>query len=139
MRKIREIAVIGSGIMGGGIAALFAGAGIKALLLDVVPPGLTDDEKMRAEARNGVVKKGLDMAIRSKPPVFMIPQDAARITLGNLEDDFDKLSSCDWIIEVVVENLKIKKDLFKKIEAVRKKESIVSSNTSGIPLKAMVG
>ncbi len=139
MRKIREIAVIGSGIMGGGIAALFAGAGIKALLLDVVPPGLTDDEKMRAEARNGVVKKGLDMAIRSKPPVFMTPQDAARITLGNLEDDFDKLSSCDWIIEVVVENLKIKKDLFKRIEAVRKKGSIVSSNTSGIPLKAMSG
>lgn len=139
MRRIRKVAVIGSGIMGGGISALFAGAGIKTKLLDVVPSDLKETEKQDRQARNRVVSKGLDTALRSKPPLFMTPRDTARITLGNLEDDFDLISEADWIIEVVVENLKIKKDLFKRIEAVRKKESIVSSNTSGIPLKAMSG
>lgn len=137
MRKIREVAVIGSGIMGGGISALFAGAGIKTLLLDVVPSDLKETEKQELQARNRVVRKGLDTALHSKPPLFMTPLDAARIELGNLEDDFVQLSDCDWIIEVVVENVGVKKDLFKRIEKVRKKGSIISSNTSGIPLKAM--
>ncbi|MGD9123190.1 MAG: 3-hydroxyacyl-CoA dehydrogenase NAD-binding domain-containing protein, partial [Desulfobacterales bacterium] len=136
-RKIRSAAVIGSGIMGGGIAALLAGNGIKTLLLDIVPPDLKEDEKNDPVARNRIVKAGLDTALAAQPALFMSPKDAARISIGNLSDDFDKIAECDWIVEVVVENLKIKQDLFKRIEPVRKKDSVVSSNTSGIPLKAM--
>ncbi|MEA2059022.1 MAG: 3-hydroxyacyl-CoA dehydrogenase NAD-binding domain-containing protein [Thermodesulfobacteriota bacterium] len=136
-RKIRKAAVIGSGIMGGGIAALLAGAGVKVLLLDIVPFDLKDEEKNDPAARNRIVKAGMDAALASSPSLFMTKKDAALITTGNLEDDFDKLGECDWIVEVVVENLKIKQDLFKKIETVKKPGAIVSSNTSGIPLKDM--
>ncbi len=134
-RKIRRAAVIGSGIMGGGIAALLAGAGVKVLLLDIVPFDLKEEEKNNPSARNRIVKAGLDAALASKPSLFMTKKDAALIQTGNLEDDFDKLGVCDWIIEVVVEKLSIKRDLFKKIETVRKPDSIITSNTSGIPLK----
>jgi 3-hydroxyacyl-CoA dehydrogenase len=136
-RKIKSAAVIGSGIMGGGIAALLAGAGIRTLLLDIVPPNLTAEEKKDPPARNRIVKAGLDAALAIQPALFMSPRDAERITIGNLEDDFEKIADCDWIIEVVVENLKIKQDLLKRIEPVRKKGTIVSTNTSGIPLKSM--
>ncbi|MGD8664883.1 MAG: 3-hydroxyacyl-CoA dehydrogenase NAD-binding domain-containing protein [Desulfobacterales bacterium] len=136
-RKIRSAAVIGSGIMGGGIAALLAGAGIKTLLLDIVPPDLKEEEKNDPVARNRIVKAGLDTALATQPALFMSPKDAERISVGNLTDDFDKIAECDWIVEVVVENLKIKQDLFERIEPVRKKDGVVSSNTSGIPLKAM--
>ena len=136
-RKIRSAAVIGSGIMGGGIAALLAGAGIKTLLLDIVPPNLKAEEKNDLPARNRIVKAGLDAALAIQPALFMSPRDAERITIGNLEDDFAKIADCDWIVEVIVENLKIKQDLLKRIEPIRKKDTIVSTNTSGIPLKAM--
>ncbi len=136
-RKIRTAAVIGSGVMGGGIAALLASAGVKTLLLDIVPPDLKDDEKNDPAARNRIVKSGLDTLKNSQPALLMQAKDADLISIGNLTDDFDRLSECDWIVEVVVENLKIKQDLFKRIEPVRKAESIVSSNTSGIPLKRM--
>jgi 3-hydroxyacyl-CoA dehydrogenase len=136
-KKIRSAAVIGSGIMGGGIAALLAGAGIKTLLLDIVPPDLKKEQRSDLLARNRIVKAGLDAALRIQPPLFMSAKDAERITIGNLEDDFEKLANCDWIVEVVVENLKIKQDLLKRIEPVRNKSAIVSTNTSGIPLKAM--
>lgn len=138
-RKIRKAAVIGSGVMGGGIAALLAGAGVKTLLLDIVPFDLTDEEKKDPKARNRIVKKGLDTVIMSNPPLLMQQKDIDLISIGNMEDDFDKIADCDWIVEVVVENLEIKKDLFKRIEPLRKKGAIVSSNTSGIPLKAMSG
>ena len=136
-RKIRSAAVIGSGIMGGGIAALLAGTGIKTLLLDIVPPDLKKEEKNDPLARNRIVKAGLDVALTAQPALFMSPKDAERINIGNLTDDFEKIAECDWIVEVVIENLKIKQDLFKRIEPVRKKDSLISSNTSGIPLKAM--
>ncbi len=136
-RKIKQVAVIGSGIMGGGIAALLAGAGIQTMLLDIVPFNLTDEEKIDPVAKNSIVKAGLDAVIMSSPSLLMQKKDLNRITLGNLEDDFEKISDCDWIVEVVVENLKIKKDLFKRIETIRKPGTIVSSNTSGLPLKAM--
>jgi 3-hydroxyacyl-CoA dehydrogenase len=137
IRKICRTAVIGSGVMGGGIAALLAGAGIKTLLLDIVPFDLKDEEKDDPVARNRIVKTGLDTVLMSSPSLLMQKKDVDRITIGNLEDDFDKISECDWIVEVVVENLKIKQDLFKRIETVRKPGAIVSSNTSGLPLKAM--
>jgi len=136
-RKIRTAAVIGSGVMGGGIAALLAGAGVKTLLLDIVPFDLNEDEKTDPQARNRIAKAGLDAVMMSRPALLMHKKDADQITIGNLEDDFDKLADCDWIVEVVVENLKIKHDLFKRIEGVIKPGTIVSSNTSGIPLAAM--
>lgn len=136
-RKIAKAAVIGSGIMGGGIAALLAGAGIKVDLLDIVPFDLDEDEKKDPAARNKMAKTGLDTALFSQPPLFYTKKDAAKITIGNLEDDFDRLAECDWICEVVIENLEIKKDLFKRIEKIKKPGAIVSSNTSGIPLAKM--
>jgi 3-hydroxyacyl-CoA dehydrogenase len=136
-RKIRQAAVIGSGVMGGGIAALFASAGVKTLLLDIVPFDLEEAQKTDPVARNKIARAGLDMVLMSRPALLMQPKDADLISIGNLEDDFDKLGACDWIVEVVVENLRIKQDLLKRIEPVRKPGSIISSNTSGIPLKSM--
>lgn len=134
VRRIEKAAVIGSGIMGGGIAALLAGAGVETLLMDIVPFDLTDEEKNDPEARNRIVKGGMDGALKAKPPLFYTKKDAARISTGNLTDDFDKLGECDLIIEVVVEDLKIKQDLFARIEKVRKPTAIIATNTSGLPL-----
>jgi 3-hydroxyacyl-CoA dehydrogenase len=136
-RKIRTAAVIGSGVMGGGIAALLAAAGVKTLLLDIVPFDLKAEEKDDPAARNRIVKAGLDAVLASSPSLLMQKKDVDRITIGNLEDDLGKLAEVDWIIEVVVENLQIKKDLFKRLEPILSNGTIISSNTSGIPLKAM--
>jgi len=136
-RKIRTATVIGSGVMGGGIAALLASAGIPTLLLDIVPFDLTEDEKKDPAARNRIAKTGLDTVLMSRPSLIMQAKDAELIRIGNIDDDLDKIAGCDWVVEVVVENLKIKQDLFKRIDAVRKPGTIISSNTSGIPLKAM--
>ncbi|MFH1980716.1 MAG: 3-hydroxyacyl-CoA dehydrogenase NAD-binding domain-containing protein [Pseudomonadota bacterium] len=137
VRKIRKAAVIGSGVMGGGIAALLASAGVKTLLLDIVPFNLKEEEKKDPANRNRMAKTGLDTVIMSRPALLMQQKDAELISIGNLEDDFEKIADCDWIVEVVVENLKIKQQLFKRIDGVRKPGTIVSSNTSGIPLKSM--
>jgi len=137
VRKIRKAAVIGSGVMGGGIAALLASAGVKTIMLDILPPDLTNEAKSNPDARNRIAKAGLDTILSSSPALIMHPKDADRISIGNLEDDFEKITDCDWIIEVVVENLKVKQDLLKRIEPVRKKGAIVTTNTSGIPLMAM--
>jgi len=135
IRKVRKAAIIGSGIMGGGIAALLAGAGVKVQLLDIVPFDLKDEEKNDPTARNRIVKAGLDAALASAPSLFFNKKDAGLISIGNLDDDIEKLADCDWIIEVVVENLGIKRDLFTKVEKFRKPGSIVTTNTSGIPLQ----
>ncbi len=137
VRKIRKAAVVGSGVMGGGIAALLASAGIKTVMLDIVPFDLSEEEKKDPTARNRMVKTGYDNLLMIQPALLMQPKDIDLISIGNLEDDFDQLADCDWIVEVVVENLKIKQDLFARIDKVRRPGSIVSSNTSGIPLKAM--
>ncbi|MCD4723119.1 MAG: 3-hydroxyacyl-CoA dehydrogenase/enoyl-CoA hydratase family protein, partial [Desulfobacula sp.] len=108
IRKVRKAAVIGSGIMGGGIAALLAAAGVKVLLLDIVPFDLKDEEKNDPAARNRMVKAGIDAALASSPSLFFNKKDAGQIAIGNLEDDIEKLADCDWIIEVVIENLGIK-------------------------------
>jgi 3-hydroxyacyl-CoA dehydrogenase len=136
-RKIRTAAVIGAGVMGGGIAALLASAGVKTLLLDIVPSDLKEDQKNDPAVRNRISKAGLDAVRGSNPPLLMQKKDAERIAIGNLEDDFEKIADADWIIEVVVENLQIKKDLLQRIDKVRAQDTIVSTNTSGIPLKAM--
>ncbi len=137
VRKIRKAAVIGSGVMGGGIAALLASAGIKTLMLDIVPFDLTEEEKKDPKARNRMVKAGYDNLLTIQPALLMQKKDIGLISIGNLEDEFDQLADCDWIVEVVVENLKVKQDLFARIDKVRKAGTVVSSNTSGIPLKAM--
>lgn len=137
MRKLSQAAVIGSGVMGGGIAALLASAGIKTLLLDILPFDLKDEEKSDPKARNKIVKAGLDTLLTARPAALMHPRDRERISIGNLEDDFGKLKTCDWIIEVIVENLKVKQALLARIETVRKPGAIISTNTSGIPLSAM--
>ncbi len=138
VRRIEKVAVIGSGIMGGGIAALCAAAGVKTLMLDIVPFNLNENEKKDPKARNRIVQAGLDAQMKARPAAFMDNKnDMNFLTTGNLEDDFNKISECDLIIEVVVENLKIKQDLFAKIEKIKKKDAIVASNTSGLPLKAM--
>jgi 3-hydroxyacyl-CoA dehydrogenase len=123
--------------MGGGIAALLASAGFKTMLLDIVPLDLSDDEKDDPKARNRIVQAGIDAVRSASPALVMHPKDLDLITIGNLEDDFAHLAQCDWIIEVVVENIKIKQALFKRIEAIRKPDAIVSTNTSGLPLKEL--
>jgi 3-hydroxyacyl-CoA dehydrogenase len=135
IRRIDKAAVIGSGIMGGGIAALLADAGVQTLLLDIVPFNLTDEEKKDPKARNKIVQAGFDNLMKAKPALVMDKANTSRISLGNLEDDFKKLAECDLIVEVVVENLKIKQELFAKIDKVRKADSIITTNTSGLPLQ----
>ncbi|MBP7738772.1 MAG: enoyl-CoA hydratase/isomerase family protein [Spirochaetes bacterium] len=135
VRRIQKVAVIGSGIMGGGIAALCASAGIPTLLLDIVPFDLKDEEKKDPKARNRIVNAGFEAVMKAKPGLFMDKEkDSKLVSLGNLEDDFKKLADCDWIVEVVVENLKIKQELFAKIEKIMKKGTIITTNTSGLPL-----
>ncbi len=134
IKRIEKVAVIGSGIMGGGIAALCAGAGIKTLLLDIVPFDLKDEEKDDPKARNRIVQAGLTAQLKAKPPaLYDKDDDLLLLETGNLTDDFDKLAECDLIIEVVVENLKIKQELFERIDKIRKPEAIITSNTSGLP------
>jgi 3-hydroxyacyl-CoA dehydrogenase len=129
--------VIGSGVMGGGIAALLASAGVRTLLLDIVPPDLKDEEKDDPKARNRIVKGGFDAMMKANPALIMDKKEAARIEIGNLEDDFARLAECDWIVEVVVENLNVKRQLFERVDGVRKPTAVISSNTSGIPLQKM--
>ncbi len=143
MRDIRTAAVLGAGTMGAGIAALLAGVGIKTHLLDIVPKELTPEEKAQGltlqdpPVRNRIVNAGLQRALRASPALFYDPNDAQLITVGNVEDNLDRLGEADWIVEAVFERLDVKQDVFAKIEKFRKKESIVSSNTSGIALRAI--
>lgn len=130
MTKIQKVAVLGSGVMGSGIAAHIANAGVPVLLLDIVPQG--------AENRNILAEKALEKIQKTKPAALSHPKKAKLITAGNLEDDLGKLADMDWIIEAVLEDPKVKHDVYKKIDAVRKKGSVVSSNTSTLPLKTLV-
>jgi 3-hydroxyacyl-CoA dehydrogenase len=132
--SINKIAVIGSGVMGSGIAAQIANAGYNVVLLDIVPPDL---EKFGGD-RNGFAKSAIEKMLKTDPAPFMHKSNAKRITAGNLEDDLGLLGDCDWIIEVVLEDIKVKHETYKKIDANRKKGSIVSSNTSTIPLKNLI-
>ncbi len=127
-KRIHKVAILGAGTMGSRIAAQFANAGVPSLLLDIVP---ADADK---SSRNKVAKAGLDAAVKSKPAAFMDPSLARLVTPGNFEDDIAKLADVDWIIEVVVENLELKRALLKRVEAVRKADTIITTNTSGLPV-----
>ncbi len=142
-RRIEKAAVIGSGIMGSGIAAHLANAGVQVLLLDIVPRELTEAEKSKGltldspQVRNKIATENLKKAVKSKPALFYDKSFAERITVGNTEDDMPKIADVDWIVEVVPERLDIKKAVFDQVEKYRKPGTIVSSNTSGIPINLM--
>ncbi|HMC00148.1 MAG TPA: 3-hydroxyacyl-CoA dehydrogenase NAD-binding domain-containing protein [Flavobacteriaceae bacterium] len=142
-RIIKKVAVIGSGIMGSGIACHFANIGVEVLLLDIVPRELNDTEKAKSltledkVVRNRLVNDSLQGALKSKPSPIYHQKFASRITTGNLEDDISKVKDVDWIIEVVVERLDIKKQVFENLEKHRTPGTIITSNTSGIPIKFM--
>jgi 3-hydroxyacyl-CoA dehydrogenase len=128
MKRINKVAVLGAGTMGARIAAHFANAGVPGYLLDIVPPDAD------GAARNKIAEAGLDAAKKSKPAAFMDASLARLVTVGNFEDDLKKLAEVDWIIEAVVENLEIKRALLKKVEAIRKPGTIITTNTSGLPV-----
>lgn len=141
--RIKKAAVLGSGVMGSGIAAHLANVGIPTLLLDIVPKELTEEEKAKGwtlehkQVRNRIVNQAVQRLLKQKPAPLMSKANLALIEVGNFEDDFHRLAECDWIIEVVVERLDVKKSVFEKVDEVRKQGSIVSSNTSGISIEAM--
>jgi len=128
MTRINKVAVLGAGTMGARIAAHFANAGVPSYLFDIVPPDAD------APARNKIATVGLDAAKKSKPAAFMDPSLARFVTIGNFDDDLKKLADVDWIIEAVVENLDIKRTLLRKVEAIRKPGTIITTNTSGLPV-----
>ena len=131
--RIKNVAVLGSGIMGSGIACQLANVGIEVLMLDILPQGSPDTKS----SRNSIAQNALNKALKSKPAPLYKKEFASRITVGNLEDDFGKIKDADWIIEVVVERLDVKQQIFERVEKYRKPGSIVSSNTSSIPISQL--
>ena len=142
-RNINRVAIIGSGIMGSGIACHFANIGVEVLLLDIIPKELSDKEKAKGltlsdkAVRNRIVNQALKTALKSKPSPIYSQKFAQRITTGNLEDDIAKVKDVDWIMEVVVERLDIKKQVFETLDKYRTPGTLITSNTSGIPIKHM--
>ncbi|MDA9025918.1 3-hydroxyacyl-CoA dehydrogenase NAD-binding domain-containing protein [Flavobacteriaceae bacterium] len=142
-RRIKKVAIIGSGIMGSGIACHFANIGVDVLLLDIIPRELTEKENSKGLSfedkvvRNRLVNEALSSSLKSKPSPIYHQKFANRITTGNLEDDIHKVANVDWIMEVVVERLDIKKLVFEKLEKFRTSGTLITSNTSGIPIKFM--
>ena len=142
-RRIKKIAIVGSGIMGSGIACHFANIGVEVLLLDIVPRELNDKEKAKGLTlenkivRNRLVNEALMASLKSKPSPIYSQKFADRITTGNIEDDLHKIKDVDWVMEVVVERLDIKQQVFEKIEKYRTPGTLITSNTSGIPIKFM--
>lgn len=140
---IRRVVVIGAGTMGGALAAHFANAGLDVSLLDIVPTQLTADEQKKnltlehPAVRNRIVNAGLQAVLKSKPAALFAPQVAERIRVGNLADNFDWVAQADWILEAIVENLEVKHALMERVDAARKTDSIVTTNTSGIPIAAI--
>ncbi len=143
-RRIKKVAVLGSGIMGSGIACHFANIGLEVLLIDIVPRELTDAEKAKGLTlkdkivRNRIVNDSLKAALKSKPSPIYKQEFAKRITTGNFDDDLKDIANSDWIIEVVIERLDIKKQVFENVEKFRKKGSLITSNTSGISIESML-
>jgi 3-hydroxyacyl-CoA dehydrogenase len=138
-RRINKVAVLGSGVMGMGIAALFANIGLEVVVLDIVPFDLSEEDKKNPAKRNRMAASALEAAVKAKGlEPFYDAEYASRVTIGNFDDDFGKIADCDWIIEVVVERLDIKQQVFAKVDAIRKKGSLVTSNTSGIPIHMML-
>ncbi len=143
MRQINRVAVLGSGVMGATIAAHLTNAGLDVLLLDIVPRELTGAEEKQGltlespQVRNRIAANGLAGLLKMKPAPFYLPEYAGQISVGNLEDDLDKLKTCDWVIEVVIEHMPIKKDLLTKLVPNLAEGAILSTNTSGLSVNEM--
>ncbi len=142
-RAIRKVAVVGSGVMGSRIACHFAGIGVQVLLLDIVPFELNAAEQAKGwtleskQVRNRIVNDALQVTLKGKPSAVYTKDVANNIQIGNLDDDINKLADCDWIIEAVIERLDIKQKVFEKIEQHRKPGTLITTNTSGIPIHMM--
>lgn len=142
-RTIKKVAVIGSGIMGSGIACHFANIGVEVLLLDIAPKELTEAEQKKGltlqdkAVKNRIVNEHLTNSLKSKPSPIYHQKFASRISTGNIDDDLSKIADADWVIEVVVERLDIKQKVFEQVEKYRKPGTLITSNTSGIPIHFM--
>ncbi len=137
-RPIRRVAVLGAGVMGSGIAAHCANAGIPVLLLDIVPPKLSEAEKKSKAARDGFAAGALAKTLKARPAAFTHPRNAQLITIGNFDDDLAKVKDCDLIVEAIIEKLEIKHDLFEKLEKIVGGDTIIASNTSGLRIADML-
>jgi len=141
--KVQKAVVIGAGTMGAGIAGLLANVGVSVTLLDIVPRELTGKEQNKGlslsdrKVRNRIVQEGFDRALKSRPASFFTPNYSGLVSIGNLEDDFGLIKNADWVIEAIVENLEIKQGLMERIDQVRGERTIVSTNTSGIPVSSI--
>lgn len=142
-RTIRKVAVMGSGIMGSRIACHFANIGVQVLLLDIIPKSPNEAESKKGltleskEVRNRIVNQALENTLKNKPAAIYESDLTDRITTGNFEDDLPKIDQCDWVLEAIIENLEIKQQLYEKVEQYRKPGTLVTSNTSGIPINLM--
>lgn len=139
-RRIRQVAILGSGVMGSRIACHFANIGVQVLLMDIVPSQLTEKEILSgltldsALVRNRIVNEALQATIKASPAALYHPSFASRIRTGNFDDNLKEIASSDWILEAIVENLEIKQKLYERVEQFRKPGTLITSNTSGIPL-----
>src|SRR5437016_11557947 len=133
--SIKKIAVLGSGVMGSRIACHFAGIGVQVLLLDMVPKEAADSSNKAA--RNKLVNDALQAAIKSNPSPLYTKDAIKKIATGNFTDNLKDIAACDWVIEVVVERLDIKQQIFTEVEKYRRPGTLITSNTSGIPIHLM--
>ena len=138
MRTIKKVAVLGSGVMGSRIACHFANIGLQVLLLDIVPTDLKEEDSKIPVKRNGLVNGALQVALKSNPSPIYKTSFAYRIKTGNFDDNLAEIKDCDWVIEAVVERLDIKQQLFEKVEQYRKAGTLITSNTSGIPINMLI-
>lgn len=142
-RHITKVAVLGSGVMGSRIACHFANIGVEVLLMDIAPKALNPDEEAKGwdlshpKVKNRIVDTALQNTLKSNPSPIYSKKDSVKISTGNFDDDMPKIAVCDWVIEVVVENLEIKKQVFEQVEKYRKLGTLITSNTSGIPIHLM--
>ncbi len=137
-KPIRRVAVLGAGVMGSGIAAHCANAGIPVLLLDIVPPKLSEEDKQSKAARDGFAAGAVQKLLKAKPAAFFHPRNAVLITTGNFDDDLAKVKDCDLIVEAIIERLDIKRALFEKLEQLTTPGTIIASNTSGLRIADML-
>ncbi len=139
IKQIRKVAVLGAGVMGSGIAAHLANAGVPSLLLDIVPPNPKAGEDTTSRSyRDRFAAGALQKLLKTRPAALLTPRDLSLIEVGNFDDDLGRVAECDWIVEVVVENLAIKQALFERIEAVRRPGTLITSNTSGLSIEGMI-
>ena len=137
-RPIRKVAVLGSGVMGGGIAAHLANAGVPVLLLDIVPPKLSDADRAERSKRDAIAAGALDKLKKARPAAFSHVRNAQLVTVGNFDDDLAKVADCDLVVEAIIERLDIKRGLFAKLDALLSGDTIIASNTSGLRIADML-